>query len=190
MNRVTTDNGWSIFGEPLHGRACRSCQFCCTHVPVEEPLNKLAGERCKHQCSKGCAIYANRPDPCKAWSCVWLFHEDAAAMKRPDISGYAIDLMPQTILIDDEPVDAIQVWVDAARPDSHRDPALRDFLAKAAKKYRLPAIVRWSDGLAQAGREAMVLVAPLLNDTNGWIENRSPMLSTEDMRKKLGEYRR
>ena len=113
-------------------------------------------------------------------------------MKRPDIAGYAIDPMPQDILIEHRPFGAIQVWVDAARPDAHRDPALRAYLSNAADKYGYVAIVRWSDGMkpGEVGREAMVLIPPQYNrEGDGWIEKRSPMISEADMRAKLKEAR-
>lgn len=108
-------------------------------------------------------------------------------MRRPDKSGYAVDPMPQEILIESKSVMCVQVWVDAARPDAHRDPALRDYLANVAKKCGYPAIVRWGDGTKQAGREAMVLIPPSMSEDHKWIERRSPMLSQEDMRVKLKE---
>src|SRR3979409_2692648 len=178
MRTVTDDKGWIIFNNNVRGRTCASCHFCCTHVPVGAPLNKAAGEDCAHLCSKGCSIYARRPDPCKAWSCTWLIQPDTADMKRPDIAGYAIDPMPQMVLIGHKPFPAIQVWVDAERPAVHRATALRAYLALAADKYGYVAIVRWSDGQKQAGREALILIAPKYNkDDNGWIEKRAPMIS-------------
>jgi hypothetical protein len=114
-------------------------------------------------------------------------HPETAAMRRPDKCGYAVDPMPQEVLIDDRPALCVQVWVDAARPDAHRDPALRTYLAYIAQRYGYLAIVRWGDGTKQAGREAMILVPPFISQEQEWIERRSPMLSQEAMAVKLKE---
>lgn len=52
-------------------RACGSCQACCELVGVSE-LGKAPGERCRHQCGAGCAIYAGRPSSCRTFTCLWL----------------------------------------------------------------------------------------------------------------------
>lgn len=107
-------------------------------------------------------------------------------MKRPDLAGYAIDPMPQTVLIEHKPYTAIQIWVDINRPDAHKDPALRAYLSDMADKHGYISIVRWSDGQKQDGREAMVLIPPQYNlDKDGWIEKRSPMLSKEGFAKEV-----
>ena len=46
-----------------------------------------------------------------------------SGIRRPDLAGYAIDPMLDTILVDKQPVEVIQVWVDPARREAHRDPA-------------------------------------------------------------------
>lgn len=171
--------GWQIFGEPRAGRACGKCSFCCVVVPVELPLNKPGGVKCQFLAHKGCAIYARRPAPCWAWSCVWLHQPEAAMLIRPDISGYAVDPMPQEVLYDHKPRFTIQVWVDPARRDAHRAPELRAYLALMAEKHRMPAIVRWPDGKDQTGQDAMILFAPCLNTDNEWAERTNAMLDTD-----------
>lgn len=85
-------------------------------------------------------------------------------MRRPDKTGYVIDPMLDGILANESPIDVIQIWVDPSRRDAHRDPALREYVAKIAEIYRIPAIVRWSS------EEGMLLVAPILNADNEWVE--------------------
>lgn len=178
-------NAWPIFGAPVRGRSCGTCQFCCEHVPVEHPLNKPAGVKCQHQCSKGCRIYDTRPDPCRYWCCTWLYQPETADMRRPDQTGYAVDPMPEVMLADGEPLYVIQVWVDAARPEAHRDPALRAYLALMAQRHGMPALVRWSHPDGQVGRDAMFLAAPCLSQDQGWVETLSPMIPTEDLDRKI-----
>lgn len=174
--------GWQPFGEPRGGRKCGQCRFCCVIVPVEQPLNKPGGVKCQYLNHRGCSIYAARPEVCWAWSCVWLFQPEAAALVRPDISGYAVDPMPQEVLYDGKPHFTIQVWVDPDRRDAHRAPELRAYLALMAEKYRMPAIVRWPDGGDQAGQEAMSLIAPCLDEAGEWVEQINKMLDPDEFK--------
>ena len=172
--------GWTIFGPPVRNRSCGDCKACCIAVPVDlRDGKKPANVRCKHLCSKGCSIYATRPRPCVAWSCKWLMDEDAAGMRRPDKSGCIVDPALDTVLHNGRAVDMIQVWCDPERPDAHRDPALRAYLAEKARKHGMAVIVRWS---SSAG---MALVAPALNVTNEWLELPMTLSSTEELDAKL-----
>lgn len=174
--------GWQIFGEPLAGRKCGHCTFCCTVVPVEEPLKKPGGVKCQFLNHKGCTIYAQRPRVCWAWSCVWLHQPEARGLIRPDISGYCVDPMPQEVLYDHKPRLTIQVWVDPVRRDAHRAPELRAYLALMAEKYAMPAIVRWPDGSDQTGQEAMSLLAPILTPDGEWFEHTNKMLDPDEFK--------
>jgi hypothetical protein len=174
--------GLLIFGLPVRNRSCGACTLCCTLPPVDLPRGKkLAGERCEHVCSKGCRIYARRPDPCRVWQCRWLFDPATAGLRRPDHSGYIVDPMPDTILSNGQPVDVLQVWVDPKRRDAHRDPALRAYLLGVAETHRMPAIVRWSS------TDGMVLAAPCFNEEGEWLELYSEMLTEEGLAAKLAE---
>lgn len=172
---------WSIFGPRIQGRACGRCRFCCKTVPVRShQLDKPGGIRCQHLRSTGCGIYQRRPDPCAAWNCTWLYQPAAAILKRPDIGGYAVDPMPQEILINGEPIMTIQVWVDPDRREAYRAPELRAYLEAVAADTRMPAIVRWPNGRPQEDQDATILFAPCLTDGEGWQEVTSGMLSKED----------
>lgn len=37
-----------------------------------QSLEKPVDRRCEHQCRKGCGIYNDRPDECRAFTCLWL----------------------------------------------------------------------------------------------------------------------
>lgn len=180
--------GWSIFGPTLSGRTCGHCVFCCIVIPVEEPLNKPGGVRCVHLKHKGCGIYKQRPDVCAAWKCAWLYQPEAKILKRPDIGGYAIDCSLQQILMNDQPVSVIQVWVDPDRRDAHKAPELRAYLGEMARTLHLPAIIRWPDGKAQEGETATVLFAPILTGED-WVEVSSGMIPHAEMAKKLERAR-
>lgn len=60
-------------------RQCGSCNGCCDILEVAavaKPVNQL----CKHwEDGKGCAIYSQRPQMCRSFSCAWLqghFNDD------------------------------------------------------------------------------------------------------------------
>jgi hypothetical protein len=154
-------------------RTCGACQLCCKLLPVRE-LNKGAGERCKHQkFGKGCLVYHKPgfPMSCAMWSCSWLVNNDTAELRRPDRSHYVVDLVPDHIGIkppDGEPFTmlVVQVWVDPAFPDAHRDPALRRYLQRRAEQDDMAAIIRYSD------TDGFALFAPHFDKTNGeWHEH-------------------
>jgi hypothetical protein len=159
-------------------RQCGDCQLCCRLLPMQE-LAKPAGARCEHQRhAKGCAIYARRPACCALWTCRWLVRDDTDALRRPDRSHYVIDLMPDYITLrpDDggasETMQVVQVWIDPAYPDAHRDPALRAYLERRAAEG-IAALVRLD------AREGFVLVAPALASDGRWHEVRSAEVEAE-----------
>lgn len=149
-------------------RNCGACTLCCKLVPVEE-IRKPAGKRCVHQRHTGCQVYRREgfPDSCALWSCRWLVRDDTSDLRRPDLSHYVIDVMPDTVWgkpngSDDEiALDAIQVWIDPKYPEAHRDPALREFISRRAKEG-LITIVRYS------ATDAFCIIAPPLSVD--WIE--------------------
>lgn len=54
---------------------CQDCTGCCTVFEVKE-VHKGFGEPCKHigktLFGTGCQIYAERPDACARYVCLWL----------------------------------------------------------------------------------------------------------------------
>jgi hypothetical protein len=156
--------------------------MCCTLVPVDlREGHKPSGVRCQHLRSKGCGIYATRPVPCQAWSCKWLFDPETAALRRPDHAGYCIDPTPDTVLADGRAQDVIQIWCDPKRPDAHRDPALRDWLALMWDRFHMLAIVRWNS------RDGFVIVPPGASADGDWFEVGGELKSEEDMLARLAE---
>jgi hypothetical protein len=174
---------WLAFGPNVRGRMCGSCTACCTQVPVQRlPWgDKPANVRCPKLCSRGCSIYARRPEPCRYWSCRWLFDETTKGLRRPDRSGYIVDPMLDTIVVEHtQRVEVIQVWIDPARPDAHRAPELRAWLGQMAELHGLPAIVRWNSD------DGMVLAAPCLNETKtGWLEIGSTLVGRGELQAKV-----
>ena len=120
-------------------RRCGGCTLCCKLLPVEE-IGKHAGERCRHQrWGKGCAVYRRGlPVSCSLWSCAWLADAGAAGLPRPDRAHYVVDIVADTVRVvphDGTPptlLSVIQVWLDPAFPEAHRDPALRAYIVTSS----------------------------------------------------------
>lgn len=187
--------GWSIFGPAVLGRSCGSCTACCTQVPVDlrevgrnrswkHETMKPANVRCPLlSASKRCTIYANRPTPCVAWSCKWLFDPLAAGLKRPDLGGYIIDPMLDTVLANEIEVECLQIWVDPKRPDAHRAPELRAYLAAIGERYGMFSLVRWSS------ETGICLLPPSITGTGAFVEFQGYMMTEDDMQAKLARVR-
>jgi len=149
-------------------RTCSDCTQCCKLVPVKE-LDKAAGQRCIHQSRKGCGIYNRRPMSCALWSCRWLTDPATAALSRPDRSHYVIDAMPDFISVDDADtgerirIPVIQIWIDPAYPDAHRDPKLRAYL----EQQQSAALIRFGN------ERGIVLFPPFMFSDGQWHERDS-----------------
>ena len=152
-------------------RECGDCQLCCRLLPVP-PLNKGAGQRCKHQkFHKGCAVYHTdrMPMECGLWNCRWLVNDDADDLPRPDRAHYVIDLMPDYITIregeDGQPqnIQVVQIWCDPKYPDAHRDPNFRKWIFRRAQDG-IAAIIRFNS------RDALTIFAPPFDINDQWHE--------------------
>jgi hypothetical protein len=155
-------------------RSCGECTLCCKLLPVRE-IEKHANTRCIHQRHSGCRVYRKDGFPlsCRLWSCLWLVDAQTAGLRRPDRSGYVIDMVAQPIWAQDNETGEMQetaaytIWCDPARREAWRDPAL---LALVDQK-RVPLLVRYSV------EEAMVVIPPSL--ANGeWLEMPSELHPT------------
>jgi len=173
MTLTEADDGSAsmTFGpKPPGARVCGSCSLCCKLLPIP-PLNKPAGKRCDYQRhGKGCTIYADRPDSCRAWPCRWLVDKSTAGLPRPDRAHYVIDIKPDFITLREdggEPrkVPVLQVWVDEAFPDAHRAPELRAWIVKQAERFPGAALVRTA-----GNTRALVLFPPSMAADGQWHE--------------------
>jgi hypothetical protein len=177
-------NGLTIHGPPVRGRSCGACKACCTQIPVElhGGERKPAGVRCRHLVGKGCGIYARRPDPCRYWSCRWLFDAATADLRRPDHSGCIVDPTIDTLLIEGQPVDVLQVWCDPARREAHRDPALRAYLEAMHRRFGFLVFVRFNS------QDGFALVPPAASHTGDWLEVGGTMVTEAEMAAKLAPH--
>jgi hypothetical protein len=152
-------------------RQCGDCQLCCKLLPVP-PLDKKAGQRCKHQkFGKGCTVYhtAKMPPECAIWNCRWLVNDDTADLPRPDRSHYVIDIMPDFVTLQpnngDPPqhIQVVQIWIDPKHPEARHDPALQRYLIRRAEQG-IAALIRLN------ARDAITLFAPPFNAEGQWHE--------------------
>lgn len=65
---------------------CGGCIECCTALPIVE-LNKPIRVRCNHVCGNGCTVYADRPQSCRIYMCMWLQMPEVGPELRPDRCG-------------------------------------------------------------------------------------------------------
>ena len=64
---------------------CGPCTLCCKVMGVKDVTP--AGEWCQHaKKSRGCAIYDDRPQPCRDFQCLWVMGQfgEGAVELRPD----------------------------------------------------------------------------------------------------------
>ncbi len=79
------------------GKTCGSCTACCKTHPVRE-IDKPAGTWCRHrQKGRGCRIYAERPEGCRAFRCQWLL-SDMEESLRPDRTDIVVDAIEHQLL--------------------------------------------------------------------------------------------
>ena len=156
----------------MPNRTCGECKLCCYLVPTAD-IGLAANTHCQHECSKGCAIYERRPMSCQMWSCQWLLGADVGL--RPDRSGYVVDMMPDFVTsVPDNGSESTrwpvhQVWIDPARPEAHKAPALRRWVEEQGKTTRMMTIVRFgNDG-------GLLLCPPSMSDDGRWHEVDSNM---------------
>ena len=169
--------------EPV--RKCGPCQLCCKLLPIAE-FQKPANTRCTHQrFGKGCAVYGRpgRPDSCASWSCRWLLGLDTVELRRPDLSRYVVDQVPDFVELvnrdtgERTPIEVVQVWCDPKVREAWKDDALAAFLERRAAEGK-GAIIRVSSS------EAITVFPPPLSERFGappgaWIVNESGAVRPE-----------
>lgn len=71
---------------------CGGCTACCTVVSARD-LGKPFYTPCPHKVERGCGIYAQRPQSCREFNCIWAagLLADAESF-RPDRNGLVFSL--------------------------------------------------------------------------------------------------
>lgn len=94
------------------GRSCGGCTACCTVLAVDE-LRKPMRWACDHLTCGGCRVYAERPQSCRDFNCLWLRGEIAGdESTRPDRLGVLFDYY-QSAASDESRLVAFEVWEGA-----------------------------------------------------------------------------
>lgn len=77
-------------------RACGTCSMCCKVYTIPS-LNKPEGRWCPHcAIGSGCLNYANRPEQCRSFVCLWLQDATMSADWKPEISKMVLSIYPTT----------------------------------------------------------------------------------------------
>lgn len=107
-------------------RDCDGCTICCKVMKIRE-LEKPGNIWCAHcVIGSGCKIYAERPESCREYECLWLktqrLDRPLAPELRPDKSKVVIG----TLNAGEEVV----LYVTPDRPDAWKQGAMRALVAE------------------------------------------------------------
>ncbi len=92
-------------------RACGACTLCCKVMGIKA-LDKPRDVWCSHASRGGCSIYADRPEECRTFSCLWLLEENLGPEWKPDKS--------KLVLTVNQAGRRNMVYVDVGSPDAWR----------------------------------------------------------------------
>jgi uncharacterized protein len=113
----------------IPGKACGECSMCCKVLDIDE-LQKPAGPFCPNCIAGGgCKIYADRPDVCRDFICLWKDDRSLSPQMRPDRVG--------TILMEDDDSQEYRAVCDPDTPLAWRTPLVFKHLVAMAKSGRV-----------------------------------------------------
>jgi uncharacterized protein len=111
------------------GRSCGACTMCCKVLEIEH-FEKPAGRLCMHcRPEHGCSAYADRPQVCRDYECLWLTERDIPIALNPNKLG--------ALLMEDPDSDEYQAVCDPSRPMAWRHPLMFKHLVTKAKEGRV-----------------------------------------------------
>lgn len=78
---------------------CGKCTACCIVLEIKE-TNSKANEICQH-CNPGvgCKIYADRPQGCREFACMWLQMPHVHPDLRPDNCGIVFEKFSDDVIV-------------------------------------------------------------------------------------------
>ncbi|MFC1663331.1 YkgJ family cysteine cluster protein [Patescibacteria group bacterium] len=89
------------------GRTCGKCNACCKTYSVPGMSRDSSGW-CQHcDIGRGCAIYEERPEVCRYFTCAWL-NGTGDESWRPDRFGVMIDV--QDVRVGGRVVGVLHLW--------------------------------------------------------------------------------
>lgn len=126
------------------GRACGECTACCEVLAIEAPtLRKPAGILCRHCSGHNCQIYDQRPDPCRAFYCLWRELAALSDEHRPDQLGVVF-----RVIQSNAPINLLRnlyvVGVPLQRFPDYGAPAMRATL-DILRRRRVPVWLHFGD---------------------------------------------
>ncbi len=136
-----------LFGALVPGRECGACTACCFEITIDDPqMHKPPRQTCVNCVAEGCAIYADRPQDCRTWFCLWRRLSDLPDALSPDRCGMMACLVENPSA--ESPLQRLYViaqWLDG-QPITRSDEA--DTLLAALRRYALPVWVGSGDRMA------------------------------------------
>jgi len=129
-------------------RTCGECTACCVVLNIEEPpIEKEANEPCRFLCKDGggCGIYAERPELCRGFKCLWLaFSSVIPEAFRPDRCGLMIRLVDKDGSGRVERLEDGVLTVHEVRPRALQEAAAQELLARLMLTLPLPVVaITW-----------------------------------------------
>lgn len=119
------------------GRTCGTCTLCCKVYDVPD-AQSVAGQWCRHcQPGRGCRIWAERPQQCRDFFCLWLTQDWLGPEWKPEQSKIVFTMEPAT---------GFQFQVDPGSPNAWK------------REPYYGQIKRWAAEALQRGRYALVFV--------------------------------
>ena len=118
----------AVLTELVPGRSCGTCIMCCKVYSIRE-LNKRAGRRCVHaEHGRGCKIYEDRPETCRAFYCMWRVDPTLGPEWKPETARFVVSL-------DLLGFNALRISPDAHRPDAWRKEPYYSTIKGWARKF-------------------------------------------------------
>lgn len=118
-------------------RRCGGCTACCEALEVQE-LEKPERSRCPNQKRMGCAIYADRPESCRNYGCLWIAGVGPKS-DRPDKIGFVVSPFGT----DEEPV----VMLHEVRAGAADTPRAKRYIEVAATRPNTRIVIVRRDGM-------------------------------------------
>jgi hypothetical protein len=111
---------------------------------------------------------------CSLWNCRWLTEDRTQDLRRPDRSGYVIDVMPDFVTVRNDltgdfmHIPVLQVWVDPLRKDDwETDEALFAYVERLGREEKMAALIRFGE------EKATFIAPPAVNPEGKWFRHDS-----------------
>lgn len=116
------------------GKSCGDCGLCCKLLGIDA-IDKAPGQWCGHfrKGGGGCGIYAERPQACRDFACLWLSSERLDDSWKPNKAKF--------VMFTDQDDRRLNIVVDPADPTAWRReayyPRIKAMSARSEEGYEL-----------------------------------------------------